>query len=84
MISSSASSQSNFFSNQIKWEQIEIYHIHTKLTMVDMMKSALSITAVFSKQCIKLFVGGFPRILSFIAGHYQMNLASLIANWYAY
>ena len=52
--------------------------------MADMMKSALSIIAIFSKQCIKLFVEGFQRILSFIAGHYQMNLASLIANWYAY
>ena len=52
--------------------------------MADMMKSAWYIMAVFSKQCIKLFVEGFQRILSFIAGHYQMNLASLIANWYAY
>ena len=77
--------------NQIKWEQIDIWcrkvlnnHVHAKLTMENIMKLALSIMAVFSKQCTKLFVEGFPRILSFIAGHYQMNLASLIANWYAY
>jgi len=30
------------------------------------------------------FVEGMPGNLSFIAGHYQMNLASLIANRYAY
>ena len=50
--------------------------------MVDMVELALSIMAVFSKQCIKPFV--LPGILSIIASHYQMNLASLIANWFVY
>ena len=49
-----------------------------------MVESALSIMAVFNKQCIKPFVEGLPGILSFIASHYQINLASLIANWYVY
>jgi len=60
------------------------HHVYAKLTTVDMVESALSVTAVFSKQCIKPFVEGLPGILSFIASHYQMNLASLIANRYAY
>ena len=79
------------FSNQIKWEQFDIqcgevldHHVHVKLTTVDMVGSALSVTAVFSKQCVKPFVEGLPGILSFIASHYQMNFASLIANWYVY
>jgi hypothetical protein len=39
---------------------------------------------VFSKQYIKTFVRGAPGILSFLIGHYQMNLTSLIANRYIY
>ena len=48
------------------------------------MESALSIMAVFSKQCIKSFVKGLPGILSFVTGHYQINFTSLIANRYVY
>ena len=60
------------------------YLVHAKLTTADMVESALSITAVFSKQCIKSFVKGLPGILSFITGHYQIIFTSLIANRYVY
>ena len=49
--------------------------------MANMVELALSVVAVFSKQCIKVFVKG---ILSFVTSHYQINLTSLVANRYVY
>jgi hypothetical protein len=55
----------------VDFGKIGYYKTHAKFALVDMVKTAMRITAVLPKQCIKSAIEGFIQSVTFLSVHHS-------------